>query len=282
MTRHPGFTIIEVLLFLSISALLFMVALVSLNAAIDSTRFRDATTSLENFLSQQYNEVRSGVSYRVDDSEQCSASQPAEKPGAANDCIVIGRLLALESSGEFDGVDTISVYPIISSRCPRVSQPEEAGCPSVASAGSCAPLDGSSAARLASYCPRAITSGYSQHYQLEWGIHLPRQVAGNDNPRVQRGSATASFNRIAIIHSPTSENLYTYIYSSTNELNADLEPIEAQYMTQDTVDDPVLMCLKSPDWFGDFHYLQLGYSQGADFLSTGDAAGLPAGGMRCS
>ncbi|MEP6710564.1 MAG: prepilin-type N-terminal cleavage/methylation domain-containing protein, partial [Candidatus Saccharibacteria bacterium] len=55
--RHPGFTIIEVMLFLAISGALAVGILIGSNVAITSQRYRDSLNSLQSLLQQQYNQT---------------------------------------------------------------------------------------------------------------------------------------------------------------------------------------------------------------------------------
>lgn len=285
--RQRGFTVIEVLLFLSLSSLLFLIAMGTLTASINNTRFTDATNSLDAFLAQQYSDIRSGVSYRDSSAKACTTAGIAQDPGAADNCIVVGRLLELKASGGDFGtaIDTINSYTIVARRCPDIAQPTENGCP--ASAGvSCTRADGTPAGRLGSYCPRVITNVYTNQYTLDWGAHLPRTIsvagASQPNPAMKRSNGTVEgFNRLAIIHSPTSERIYTYAYTDNSSLGGTIINIPSSYLSGANADREVLMCLKSPDFMTGYHFVSIGAGQGSDLINSGEANANMPGTMRC-
>jgi len=102
MKRYErGFTIIEVLLFLGISALLLTAAIATVGASINSNRFNDAVRGITLYLQGQYTEVAAGKSDRSD-ILGCSGAGSittvgAKAPGMTN-CVILGRLIKLEGS----------------------------------------------------------------------------------------------------------------------------------------------------------------------------------------
>ncbi len=73
-STQRGFTIIEVILFLAISGLLLGVAIASVNANINNSRFNDAVRSTTSYLQGQYSEVAAGQSDR-DESKGCDETK---------------------------------------------------------------------------------------------------------------------------------------------------------------------------------------------------------------
>ena len=59
-----GFTVIEVMLFLAVSALMIVMVFVGMGAQIARTRFNDGIRSTQAFLQQQYSDVVSGLNDR--------------------------------------------------------------------------------------------------------------------------------------------------------------------------------------------------------------------------
>lgn len=96
-----GFTIIEVILFLAISGLLLAVAIASINANINNSRFNDAIRSTTSYLQGQYSEVAAGQSDR-NESQGCdeATGDIDSTPTAAgmSNCVIMGRFIKLEGS----------------------------------------------------------------------------------------------------------------------------------------------------------------------------------------
>lgn len=95
--KTRGFTIIEVLLFLSISGVLFAALMVGVSTNINQQRYRDSVTSFAGVLQQQYSEVANTRNDR-DDSWRCAASVATQDPengtprGTTN-CVVMGKYI---------------------------------------------------------------------------------------------------------------------------------------------------------------------------------------------
>jgi len=288
MVRQSGFTIIEVLLFLAVSGLLFVIAVSSLNGTIRSSRLTDATNGLENFISQQYSDVRSGVSFRTDGEVSCRVGggpADAQLPGASDDCVVVGRVLDFVSTDGSSNPNTINVYTIVSNVCPQhVALPAENDCAGN-EPGPCNNPDLSDAGQIATYCPRVVWGSQLTSYQFQWGVSLPPKVVGAafDNPRVARPDGTQpKINRIAIIHSPTSERIYTYAYSDV-AAPADTQYMNSAKLVKDNADRNVMMCLIGTD-FGatSSHFVSIGSGQSSDLVTSGGIRAAMPGGMACA
>ncbi len=100
-STQRGFTIIEVILFLAISGLLLGVAIASVSANINNSRFNDAIRSTTSYLQGQYSEVAAGQSDR-DETKGCDESNgqitsSPKAPGMTN-CVIMGRFIKLQGS----------------------------------------------------------------------------------------------------------------------------------------------------------------------------------------
>lgn len=100
-STQRGFTIIEVILFLAISGLLLAVAIASVNANINNSRFNDAIRSTTSYLQGQYSAVAAGQSDR-DESKGCSGvtgdiTTTPTVPGMSN-CVIMGRFIKIQGS----------------------------------------------------------------------------------------------------------------------------------------------------------------------------------------
>lgn len=102
--KAAGFTIIETMLFLAITAALAVAILVGTGAAINQQRYHDAVNSLRSYLQDQYSRV-STVSndrdghYGCDGAGQVSTTGTGEARGTS-DCLILGRLVSVDDSGQ--------------------------------------------------------------------------------------------------------------------------------------------------------------------------------------
>lgn len=94
-----GFTIIETLLFVSVSGLIMMMVLAGFSSSLEANRRIDTNRSFEAAIEAEYTSVRSGTVVREIGSDgkvaSCSSNPTSSYPGASNDCILIGKLLKI-------------------------------------------------------------------------------------------------------------------------------------------------------------------------------------------
>lgn len=95
MGRERGFTIVEVLLFLGISAALSLIAFSYTTSTIRSTRFTDGSNQLSEHIRNQIGTVKNLSIERPIGSSGCSLSIPNTPPGRSG-CTVLGRVLYFE------------------------------------------------------------------------------------------------------------------------------------------------------------------------------------------
>jgi len=99
-----GFTIIETMLFLSITGLLAVGILVGSSIAINQQRYRDSVNSLKSYIQQQYSEI-GNVTNNRDQAWTCNTaanitqSPAAGEPRGTSDCVVLGRLITVDATG---------------------------------------------------------------------------------------------------------------------------------------------------------------------------------------
>lgn len=103
--QQKGFTIIEVVLFVAISALLTSALLVGVGAGVSRQQYKDAVQSFAAFLRDEYSKVINVENDRK--SGKCplvvaDGGTPTNR--GQSDCVVVGRYIAtLEDSGGVDG-----------------------------------------------------------------------------------------------------------------------------------------------------------------------------------
>lgn len=95
---NRGFTIIEVLLVLAITGLLFLIGFYGVGGRTRTVQTTDSMRSLESFIQEQYNEVRTGVN-------------PEGVGGTDENTIVLGRIFGFQP-----GDSTVTIFYVIGDR----------------------------------------------------------------------------------------------------------------------------------------------------------------------
>lgn len=183
ISNKHGFTIIEVMLFLAISAALTVGVLVGAGTAISQQRYRDSVNSLASFLQEQYSEVTSVRNDRNVDWTCTAAAGPVAAPSGgvsrgATDCVLLGKYVSLSDK-------TATVTTVTG----RASATSGAG-----------DIDALIAAKPA-------LSDIDRHvYSIEWGASM------------QQLNKSPTNTTLMILRSPTSGSIRTFISSaSANE-----------------------------------------------------------------
>lgn len=102
--RVAGFTVIETMLFLSVSGLLIVGVLVASGGVINAQRYRDANTSLLSFFQSEYDRVANVQNVR-DDKVTCSLGDTkltmsdSVSSRGTSECVILGRLIRTTDSG---------------------------------------------------------------------------------------------------------------------------------------------------------------------------------------
>jgi type II secretory pathway pseudopilin PulG len=100
---HPGFTIIETMLFLAITGTLIVAILAGSGAAINNQRYQDSVTSLKTLIQDQYAQVTSVNNAEATDAVSCDTngvvrvdpSLPAVPRGQGG-CVIMGRFMLID------------------------------------------------------------------------------------------------------------------------------------------------------------------------------------------
>lgn len=212
MTRHDirGFTIIELLLFLSISGLLFVALMTGISTSINQQRYRDSVASVNGLLQQQYSEVANTRNDRGDnwtcDSSTAVQNETGGQARGTSQCVLLGRYVRTINNGsQLEMGNVIGSEPISSS-----------------------PLQGDLPALIA-YSPKTSPLGQTTA-TLEWGATL--RDTSNHN---------ANF-AMLILRSPVSGLIRAFVLPSG--LPANLPDM----MTQDTSSQPFTACVNADGW----------------------------------
>lgn len=113
MNRSPGFTVIEVVLFLAISSGLAIFLLVGTSAAIQRQQYKDATQSYAGFLRGQYERVI-GVKNDRSPTEVCpiATATSASASRGQSDCVILGRYIASTNEDGVVDQQSYGAYPV--------------------------------------------------------------------------------------------------------------------------------------------------------------------------
>lgn len=112
--KQVGFTIVELILVMSITAVLAVGILAGSGFAIAQQRYRDAGVSLQAFLQQQYVDVTNTINDRSDDmtcdsgANVSSGNALSDRPRGASECVILGRMVKIINGGK-----TLQVNPVI-------------------------------------------------------------------------------------------------------------------------------------------------------------------------
>lgn len=179
--RTSGFTIIETVLFLAVTGLLIMGALIGTGAALNNQRYRDAVETFKNTLQSQYDELGSIKNDREGAIASCAAAVPIEGGGLVRgqaDCVIAGRLMIIQS-------DEISIYTVLA----------QGGAPTV---------NGSDISSMRSGYAYNIVPDLVDTRKLEWGTEISCPVQEDANCTNPRSTS------ILFIRSPHSGSVYTF------------------------------------------------------------------------
>lgn len=187
--KQRGFTIIEVSLFLSLSALLLATLIFGMQRMVSQARFEDSVNSLTSFIQSQYEEARSGINPRSvgDIDAACNgAVGVASAPGTSN-CLLIGKVLHFNQ----DSSDVRTSYAIATT-VPDSSLSDQAA------------LEASN----------LIEPDVGQQtYEIQWGAEFT--MGRLLNPPTGLPATASEVDTIAILRSPVSSQVLVYLYKDS-------------------------------------------------------------------
>lgn len=189
LLEGAGFTIIELMLFLAISGLMFVGILASTGGSVNVQRYKDSVTSLQSYFQKQY----SGVINTNNDVSTNDCGTSVDVSRGQSDCVILGKLITSSNNGEsllvrrIIGVDNDLYNP-----------------------------GNDDVTIFNTFSPSILTATGSKNdliqetYPLEWGAVLKTDVASGKN--------TSRFS-ILILRSPVSGAIRTFIDSSMEVTN---------------------------------------------------------------
>lgn len=237
--RSEGYTIIEVSLFLGISALLLAVALVGTGLSIRTTRFTDSTRSLHSYVQQQYDSLLNGVNSRFGN-EACTSGSvntgATQTPGTSN-CLFLGKLMVFSvNSSEVVTYNIVGTEPAT----PDYSQSDEQ--------------------LIYNFTPTIIRNAGVERFTIPW------QATISGSKRTIDDRAVDAF---ALIRSPKSARIVTYVYRQPAAGYA-LAPLvnPAVPANANNISKAANFCLSSADGLGQPSKLTLTGGQGQDAIGV--------------
>jgi len=180
--RSEGYTIIEVSLFLGISALMLALAFVGTSLSIRTTRFADSTRSLHGYVQQQYDDLLNGVNSRLG-AEACNSGTvstgTSQTPGTSN-CLYMGKLMLFKA-----GTNQVTTYNIVGTEptTPDYTESDEE--------------------LIYDFAPTVIRNVGVDTYSIPW------QATISGTKRLIDGTGVDAF---ALIRSPRSTRIVTYTF----------------------------------------------------------------------
>jgi len=214
-----GFTVIEVTLFLAITGLLVLIALVGTGALMTSVRFSDSVRTTHAHVQQHYDEILSGFNPRING---CGNQTPG-----ASSCLYLGKLI------NFDiGTSSIKTYYVVSNEVPDL------GDDSVA--------DMSDDELIVDVRPTAVQCDdcVVEDFSIPWGA----QVYAS-----KRASDGQSVNSYAVLRSPRSSQLRSYTFDMSRDVLDGDDVVAIQDLLIAGISDPANVqkptnfCIRSVD-----------------------------------
>lgn len=198
MKRMRGFTIIETMLFLSVSALLAVGVLAGSGVMIGQERYKASVNSVKSLLQQQFSEAASGRNSRTGQ-ESCTnnavAVPPvvvsAPDPRGTSNCLLMGRYVAIDGAGV-----QITTADVIGYRT-----------------SSSAPVESTDYSELTTNYRLALSPIGSETTTVDWDAKI-----------VAPGSSTAQPLTMVIVRSPISSMMMSF---ASNTVQPDINTLVA-------------------------------------------------------
>ncbi len=214
VSRQAGFTIVEVSLFLAITGMLFLIAVLGTGNTIRSVRFTDSGRSLESFIQKQYDDIINGVNTR-DDQISCTSgtisTNTSQEVGTSN-CLLMGKLIIF-----WQGSSSVSYYDVIGTEPSTVNYAQ------------------TDEDLITSFKPKAVTTSLST-YSIPWGAYP------SGFKRLSDSSAT---NALLLVHSPKSTRIVSYTFKVA--VNSVPQDLTSAVSTEANQSQATNFCIKSAE-----------------------------------
>lgn len=218
-SRQAGYTIVEITLFMAITGLLFVIAVLGTGNTIRSVRFTDSGRSLEAYVQKQYDDIVSGLNNRSDQ-VSCNAgaidTTTSQTVGTSN-CIFMGRLLQFKQ-----GSPTITTYNVVGTEPVNVNYSQ------------------SDEQLVIAFAPQTVNNTGVTTYDVPWGAPFTGFKRLNDS--------TAA-NALLLIRSPSSTRIIGYTFKIAGSAPTPAE-VTAAVNTASSRAQTTDFCIKNYDQQG--------------------------------
>ena len=193
--RSEGYTITEISLFLGITGLLFLFALVGTGSTLRTTRFTDSGQSLHAYLQKQYDNLLNGVDTRPGQ-EECNTGTVdtfAHQAPGTSPCLLLGKLVTLtQATSSTPSSNTIHTYDIVG------TEPANPN------------FTLSDQNLIVTYQPRIVTSVGTDMFEIPWQAYM----SGSKRP--QPPGDNKAVDELALIRSPRSTHILMYTFKASD------------------------------------------------------------------
>ena len=224
--KSDGFTIIEVMLFLAISSLMFVGMLVGFQTAIQNQRYIDSITSFKGFIQSQYAQVFTTVNDRADRISCDRDAMLGETTGAPSrgmsECFIIGRYIASNADA-----DQFIAGNVLATQIATTDQDTDRD--DLVHNYRFRSFDGIEDENLRSYLN-------TESYTVGWG----GKIVKNSGDGSENTPASNPF-KMLIIRSPKTGMLLTFFDNSSTVAQHDLKTIATDYLNT----EPKYLCMLS-------------------------------------
>jgi len=238
MGRHErGFTILEVILFLAVSGLLFVMIFGTINGSLRNARFSASVKGLQQYFVSKYASVQTGGFMKDATKDLVPVCSPSSAPtsamsqsqGKSDTCLALGMLLDLGTT--VAGSTKITAYPLL---------------------GFNAGASGTSAASsLTAANVQIWNNGSPETYELDWSAELTaaKKVIIREPASMALGLDRAVAVRyIAFVRDVESEALNIFAFNETEASDiATAIANDAGNSPSEYRNLPTLVCFKSND-----------------------------------
>lgn len=216
-SRQRGFTVIEVTLFLGITGLLFLIALLGTGNTIRSVRFTDSGRSLTAYVQRQYDDIINGLNTRQG-TERCAGgivdTNISQLPGTS-DCLLMGKLLVFHI-----GTPDITTYNVVGSEPANIDYTQ------------------TDTQLISAFQPKVVTNSGTATYAIPWQAN----ISGT-----KRLSDSQAVNGLLLIRSPKSSRIVSYTYKPGTPVASDLTTIVGSMANTGQTSN---FCIKNADNLG--------------------------------
>jgi type II secretory pathway pseudopilin PulG len=124
--KNTGYTIVEVLIFLAVSSLMFVIGMTSINGRQEQVRFSQAVRELDSVLQDYINDVSTGyypssgnISCRVNARNYTITADSTQAAGGNEECMLLGKAIQFSpDDGDAQSVNAnkLAIYDVVGTR----------------------------------------------------------------------------------------------------------------------------------------------------------------------